>query len=140
MGTPAGFWVRVLASAVDTVILTAVVGALVALIWSESYFGGDEVSWGDLLAALQDVAYFTVAVAVWRTTIAKRLLGLYVVRSDGTRVGVGRAFERNLATYLSAALLGIGFLMVAFRRDKRGLHDLICDTRVVRSRPGEATL
>ena len=29
----------------------------------------------------------------------------------------------------------IGFLMIAFRKDKRGLYDLICDTVVVRVPP-----
>lgn len=139
MGTPAGFWVRVVAAVVDTLILTVAVVALVALIFSENYLASSDMSWGDLLAFLLDSAYFTVAVAAWRTTIAKRLLGLYVVRADGSRVGVGRALARSLATYLSAILLGFGFLMVAFRRDKRGLHDLICDTRVVRMRRDEAT-
>jgi uncharacterized RDD family membrane protein YckC len=137
VGAPAGFWVRVVASVVDSLILTVAVVALFALIFSENYFASSDLSWGDLLGILLDGVYFTVAVAAWRTTIAKRLLGLYVVRPDGARVGVGRALARNLATYLSAVLLGFGFLMVAFRRDKRALHDLICDTRVVRARRGE---
>ena len=46
----------------------------------------------------------------------------------------GRALVRALATGLSAIILGLGFLMVAFRKDKRGLHDLICDTKVIRRR------
>lgn len=132
MGAPAGFWVRVVASVVDAIIVTAVIAALVALIWSENYFANADLSWGDLLGILLEGLYSTVAVAAWRTTVGKRLLGMYVVRSDGARVGVGRALGRYLAFYLSAALLGFGFLMVAFRRDKRALHDLICDTRVVR--------
>jgi len=33
-----------------------------------------------------------------------------------------------------AMVLWIGFIMVAFDAEKRGLHDMICDTRVVRTR------
>jgi uncharacterized RDD family membrane protein YckC len=33
---------------------------------------------------------------------------------------------------LSGFLFGIGFLLVAFRGDKRGLHDLLAGTAVVR--------
>lgn len=85
-----------------------------------------------LVGLLLGGLYFTVGVAVWRTTIGKRALGLYVVRPDGSKVGVGRALARYLSYSLSAAILFVGFLMIAWRRDKRGLHDLICDTYVVR--------
>jgi uncharacterized RDD family membrane protein YckC len=30
-------------------------------------------------------------------------------------------------------ILGIGYLMVAWDSEKRGLHDLICETRVTRA-------
>ena len=60
--------------------------------------------------------------------------GLKVVRPDGSPVGVGRAFGRYFAKMLSAMVLWIGFIMVAFEPEKRGLHDMICDTRVVRTR------
>ena len=80
------------------------------------------------VGALYDIIGWTV----WSTTIGKRIFGLYVLRPDGSKLGLGRAFARWLAVGLSALLLGIGFLMIAFRRDKRGLHDLICDTMVVK--------
>ncbi|MDA1347455.1 MAG: RDD family protein [Chloroflexi bacterium] len=47
-------------------------------------------------------------------------------------MGFGRAVARYFASLLSAALLLIGFIMIGLRRDKRGLHDLICDTVVLR--------
>lgn len=78
------------------------------------------------------LAYITLAVSVWATTIGKCIFGLYVVRADGTKVGFGRALARYLCYTISTLTLGIGFLMIAFRQDKRGLHDLICDTMVVR--------
>jgi uncharacterized RDD family membrane protein YckC len=31
-------------------------------------------------------------------------------------------------------ILCIGYIMIAFDSEKRGLHDMICDTRVVRQR------
>ena len=54
-----------------------------------------------------------------------------MVRNDGSKVGIGRAFARYLCYTISFLILGIGFLMILFRPDKRGLHDLICDTKVV---------
>ena len=35
---------------------------------------------------------------------------------------------------VSGMILGIGFLLIAFRADKRGLHDLLAGTVVVRRR------
>jgi uncharacterized RDD family membrane protein YckC len=64
-------------------------------------------------------------------TPGKRLLGLGVQADDGTEpIGAARAAVRLFGYGVSAALLGAGFLMVAFGR--RGLHDRIAGTRVVR--------
>ena len=75
--------------------------------------------------------YFSVLVAVWSTTLGKLYFELRVVRNDGSKIGIGRALSRHLRYSISFLILGIGFLMIAFRKDKRGLHDLICDTKVV---------
>lgn len=76
--------------------------------------------------------YYTVTVSVWQTTIGKRLLGLYVLRTDGSKIGPGRALARYLASIVSVIILHIGHLIIGMRRDKRGLHDLTCDTKVVK--------
>ncbi len=86
----------------------------------------------DTFFLLVSALYVIIGWSVWSTTIGKRIFGLYVLRPDGSKLTFGRAFARWLATSLSLILLGIGFLMIAFRRDKRGLHDLICDTVVVK--------
>ena len=59
-------------------------------------------------------------------------LGMKVVRPDGSRVDLGRAAGRYFAKLLSMIVLFIGYIMVGFDSEKRGLHDMICDTRVVR--------
>ena len=74
--------------------------------------------------------YFTILLAVWSTTLGKRIYGLQVVRKDGSKVGIGRALCRSLLYYLFILHL-ISLPFIAIRRDKRGLHDLICDTKVV---------
>ena len=78
------------------------------------------------------ILYAPILLAIWATTVGKRALGMYVVRTDGSRIGFWRALGRELAKLLSFITLGAGFWMVAFREDKRGLHDLIADTVVVR--------
>jgi uncharacterized RDD family membrane protein YckC len=73
-------------------------------------------------------------------TIAKRMLGILVLRLDGSHCGLGRIF---FARYLPVTLLGliplVGGLvslvdaLLIFRDDRRCLHDEIADTIVVRA-------
>ena len=133
-GQPAGFWIRFGAWVIDAIIFVTVQMGMIA-IWpgfDEYFSAGGGLHWVDLAAFILGVLYYTVGVAVWATTVGKRLLGLYVLRPDGGKAGFGRALARYFAGILSILLVGIGYLMIGFRSDKRGLHDLICDTVVVR--------
>jgi uncharacterized RDD family membrane protein YckC len=76
--------------------------------------------------------YEGIFVSQMGATPGKMALGMKVVRPDGSRVDLGRAVGRYFAKLLSMLILGIGYIMVAFDSEKRGLHDMICDTRVVR--------
>ena len=142
-GRPAGFWIRVVAAIIDGLCLTAVEFLLIAIapgVSVDIYLNSESVwgtgTWIDYATLLIGIAHYTVGVSVWATTIGKRAVGLYVLRPDGSRLGPGRAFARYWAPILSALILFAGFLMVAFREDKRALHDLICDTVVVHRRRG----
>ena len=136
---PAGFWLRLGAWAIDAVILLTVQFSIIA-VWPGfgEYFADDggvsQFHWVDPLTFILNALYFTVGVSVWATTVGKRAAGLYVLRPDGGKVGFGRALARFLAGILSFLLFGVGYIMIALRDDKRGLHDLICDTVVVRNR------
>ncbi|WP_432803856.1 RDD family protein [Aureimonas altamirensis] len=66
-----------------------------------------------------------------RATWGKQVLGLRIVRADGKPIGHGLALGRYLARTLSFLCLCIGVLMVGVTREKRGLHDMMCRTRVV---------
>jgi uncharacterized RDD family membrane protein YckC len=77
------------------------------------------------------LTYFSVSWATTGTTLGMALLGLRVVRPNGTPVGAGRAGLRALAFPLSVALIGLGFLGIVVHRQRRALHDLIAGTAVV---------
>ena len=100
--------------------------------FSEYFDSSTDLHWVDLLAFILSVLYYTIGVSVWATTLGKRALGLYVLRPDGQKAGPGRALARFFASILSGLIFGVGYLMIGLRSDKRGLHDLICDTHVVR--------
>jgi uncharacterized RDD family membrane protein YckC len=73
-------------------------------------------------------------------TIAKRWLGIRIVRSDGGHVGLGRIIvARILPTGILGAIPFLGAIvsltdaLMIFRDDRRCLHDLIADTIVVKA-------
>jgi uncharacterized RDD family membrane protein YckC len=67
-------------------------------------------------------------------TIGKRLFGIRVIDGYGQPLGLGRSLLRCLALVPSMALAGLGILWIGFDRQRRGLHDWIVDTHVVRAR------
>jgi uncharacterized RDD family membrane protein YckC len=118
-----GFWVRVLAAFVDYFVTLAAVTAA-------------RLSFGliGLLAVLPLVLtyYPLMEASPWQATLGKRMCGLSVVTLRGERIGVLRAFLRYFAKFLSGLFLGIGYLMVGWTERRRGLHDMIARTLVVR--------
>jgi len=71
-------------------------------------------------------------------TIAKKMLGIKVVRADGSRASVGRIFWlRNVVNTLISVIPLVGALYVLldalwiFGEERRCLHDKIADTIVV---------
>jgi uncharacterized RDD family membrane protein YckC len=73
----------------------------------------------------------------WQGTVGKLALGIRVTSDRGVRISFLHATGRFFAKYLSALIIGIGFLMVAFTRRKQGLHDIICSTLVLNGRASE---
>jgi uncharacterized RDD family membrane protein YckC len=70
-------------------------------------------------------------------TIGKMLAGIRVVTSDEDawtdRVPVGGAALRAVGYVISALPAGLGFLPVLFGPERRGLHDRLAHTRVVKA-------
>jgi uncharacterized RDD family membrane protein YckC len=83
------------------------------------------------VALLLGVLYHVYFWSVKGATPGKELLELRVVTDDGrSPIPLASALRRALGYLLSAASLGLGFLMVIF--GGRGLHDRIASTRVVK--------
>jgi uncharacterized RDD family membrane protein YckC len=78
--------------------------------------------------------YNTLMNGSFGATLGKMAVGAKVLEADGTRLGYSRALLRALAGWLTEFLLYWGYLWVAFRADKRGMHDFIAGTKVVYSR------
>ena len=111
---PAGFWIRVGAFVIDGVLLGPV------------HVLAPPVGW------LIGPMYWVTFHWLWGQTLGKMAMKIRVVTVDGGPLSLGIVVLRYIGYLLSALTLGVGYLMVAFRADRRGLHDLVAGTRVVR--------
>lgn len=78
-------------------------------------------------------AYFVVFHGMEGRTIGKRLLGLRVVGVDGVPLSYRQAMLRWVGTVgLGLASFGLAFLWIFWQREKRGWHDFLARTWVIR--------
>ncbi|MEI7990103.1 MAG: RDD family protein [Chloroflexota bacterium] len=133
-----GFWIRFAAYIVDMVLL---------------YFGSRVFSkaFSELASTSPDPTLYyifdliTAAIIAWiyfagcdssayQGTIGKQLLGLKIIGRNGNRISFGRATARHFSQILSGLLLFFGYLMIGWTKKKRGLHDMIADTYVIKTK------
>lgn len=135
-----GFWIRVGARIIDSIILQVFNYILLMVVFLGFSIEDSVSNPGPIVAmtVLQVCVSIVISLSyeVWfvgkfRATPGKMLCGLVIVRPDGDRVSYMRVLGRQFATGLSALILGIGYIMAGFDREKRALHDRICDTRVI---------
>lgn len=127
----AGFWRRVVAAIIDSVILQAIT-ALVGVIAVFGLGKNFPVALFVPLIALIAILYFALfESSSRRATPGKMIAGIQVTDLSGNRISFVRALGRYFAKILSALILCIGFLMAAFTQRKQALHDMVAGTVVI---------
>jgi uncharacterized RDD family membrane protein YckC len=112
-----GFWWRFLATLLDAVLIGLIVGPLLHV-----------PRWFLLIWVIYHIALWA-----WKgTTIGGIVVGLRIVRVDGRPIDFAVALVRSLASFFSAAVLGLGFLWAGWTRDKQSWHDKIAGTVMVK--------
>ena len=149
----AGFWIRFLAVLIDGLIMGVVGAAVQMLLLGTTVMSVGRVrpnatpeeaftAMGAVFGTIALVSVINIAIAACYeafflsrvgATPGKMACSLKVVRPDGSPLSLGRAFGRYFAKWLSWIILGIGFIIAGFDAQKRALHDMICDTRVVKA-------
>jgi uncharacterized RDD family membrane protein YckC len=156
----AGFWLRVLASLIDSAIL----GIPFAAILATSFFtfggvalikglkigpgGNVDASTAPAMAAaiipVYGAAFLGIFILSWlyyaamessarQGTLGKVVLGLRVTDANGARLTFGHATGRHFAKIVTGFIpLGIGWMMAGFTAKKQALHDMIAGTLVYR--------
>ena len=131
----AGFWRRFFALLIDSVILFLLV--FVSLIFLSSTPGIIDNN-GAIL-----VWYVFWGIMIWgyfaglessslQATLGKSAMGIVVTDQRGGRVNFGRATARHFAKWLSAVIVGAGFVLAAFTPRKQALHDIVSGALVVK--------
>ncbi len=140
-----GFWIRLMALVIDHIALLMILGIFIVVGFLALQMGSGGLGQTSYLeqatlilptliplSVVLAAVYFTYLHGAWGRTIGKMILGLRVVRTDGQNLTYSRALVRTFAYAVSALPFFLGFLWVCFNKKKRGLHDLIAGTEVVR--------
>ncbi len=138
----AGFWVRLGAFIIDQMIVGAALLIVRLVLAIVSLLGGGaglneqllfSYSSKNILLYLCGVSYFIVCTYYTGTTPGKRLMNLRVIDGSGLAQlpAVNVIYRETVGRFLSGFLVAIGYLLIAIDNEKRGLHDILCDTRVI---------
>lgn len=135
----AGFWKRFFAYMIDFSLLSLVfivVGVFAAAFGLIDASSEETIEQSgtnvDLLSVLISWGYFALMESSPKqATLGKMALKIQVTNLEGGKISFIRATVRFFAKYLSAIILLIGFIMVAFTAKKQGLHDFLAGTLVV---------
>jgi uncharacterized RDD family membrane protein YckC len=141
----AGFWIRLLAFAVDLLLIVLCAGtlAVLAIYFSNrvppSPQGLDYVTgavWIILVVscALSAVGtillYFPILEGRFGWTPGKRLFGLHVLKENGLPIGYKEAFLRRISFYFE--VLPVDALFIPFNSRRQRAFDIVARTVVVR--------
>ena len=152
----AGFWIRFLASFFDTLFLALPLGIIIYFLSDGNWFDFAQYQQnmqyamsGNAQKALAEqpqlsmkwellfeVSVFVVTMIFWRkwrgATPGKKFVHIKIVDSKTFEdIDNKQAITRSLGYIVCVFSLLIGFIMVGFRKDKRGLHDLLAGTSVI---------
>jgi len=139
---PGRFGVRALAYFIDLIIISILTSVADFTIGMGLFFIPDFI-W-TALAQFVNLAvvfvYYGWFYSERGATPGKMIFNLEVLETgSGRRIGYWRAFFREtVGKFLSGLIFGLGYLIVFFRDDRKALHDLIFDTRVMRKRETRA--
>jgi uncharacterized RDD family membrane protein YckC len=139
-----GFWIRVVAAIIDAIILRVVVapvgmifgGLGMAGMMSGIPHAGLHILGGGITIILLIFGSWLYEALMesssYQATLGKMIFGMKVTDLNGNRISFERATGRHFARWLSAMILGIGYIMVGLTDRKQGLHDLLAGTLVRR--------
>jgi len=136
----AGAVSRFAAYAIDIVVVTVAFSlGLAGISYAVQIVTGHQVHWNQsnavvaVLFAVWQFVYFAYSWAVSGRTPGMALLGVRVVRADGTTLDPLHAILRALVFPLNFLLAGLPLLVILVQREHRGVADFIAGSAVIYS-------
>ena len=125
----ASFWKRFFAFFVDTVIILYPLNLFTHLIFG---LGGsqDTVLLNIPLVIVWSLYRIILPVTKLQGTIGKALFGMKIIDQEGNKLSLARSAGRYLSELVSLVFF-IGYIMAAFTKKNRSLHDKLAKTYVV---------
>lgn len=135
-----GFWARIGACLLDSILYAVIAAPLLWALYGTDYLFNDALFAGpaDLLITQVLPGVLIILFWLWKSaTPGKMAVRARVVdAATGAPLTGWQGLGRYLGYVVSALPFGLGFLWVAFDPRKRGWHDLLAGTVVIRPRRG----
>lgn len=133
----AGFWMRFWAYMIDVIIVASINGILLSpLLFVNDGYPIEISFWtlNGILSAIVYYVYFLIMTKIFSQTLGKMILGLKVVGENDQPLQWSDLFFREvIGRFLHNVFLVLKllYLVVAFSKDKQGIHDMLGNTRVI---------
>ena len=151
----AGFWIRFTASLLDTLFVALPIGIVIYFLSDGNWFDFSQYQQNIQMAMsankhaldtqpqtslswelLFEVSVLIITMIFWKkykgATPGKKFVHIKVVDANNFQdIDNKQALIRSIGYLASTFSFLLGFIMVAFRKDKRGLHDLLAKTAVI---------
>jgi uncharacterized RDD family membrane protein YckC len=133
-----GFWLRVWAAIIDTVLMLIICVPLLSWIYGADYWIADGFIRGPADFVINWVLPAIAVLLFWiyrQATPGKMAISARIVDArTGGKPTVGQLIGRYLSYYVSIIPLLLGLIWVGFDPRKQGWHDKLAGTVVVRPR------
>jgi uncharacterized RDD family membrane protein YckC len=128
----AGFWIRLLATWVDCLVIYAVLtGIFYLLVYTSPsmYFPFNFTFF------VIGLIYSAILISLKGQTIGKYLMGITVYNKDAGKLPVYKALLReSILKFISAIIFFFGFFWIGFTKNKKGWHDYIVKSLVLKNK------
>ncbi|WP_461812188.1 RDD family protein [Faecalimonas sp.] len=131
-----GFFARLAAYVIDSIIVWVTLLCIrIPLYFVFLHINGHilfHYTLKDIVLYLCGVSYFVLCTYYTGTTIGKRAMNLQVINANGGKLSLFNVIYReSIGRFLSGICMGLGYILVGIDQEKRGIQDILGDTRVV---------
>lgn len=131
----AGFWIRVVAAIIDSILLMLVVLPVVLAIYGKNYFVSDSFIQGFWDVLFTYIFPAIVVIIFWSyrsATPGKMITRVNIVdAATGEKPSTRQYLLRYIGYYFSSIPFFLGIIWVAIDKRKQGWHDKLAGTLVV---------